>query len=233
MIMKLTAFDFSHKKTQSFLTTKYKECLSKNSIQHVLIDHNASLVAVLPISNLVIKFIKARSWHEYLKLLWNHSRVTKEVRGCELLQGLGLRVPEIHEVGYGVIPSAQHKYLGYYIMENLTKSGYQELSTLMKENIIPNDTRNKIILSIHNGLKSMRNGNIVFSDFHLDNVFANQNGDLAWIDAGVTTYNFFNKEKFNKKYNHSINRFISYQYNGIELLSQSEKATFRNLLIIT
>ena len=231
--MKLTAFDFNHKKTQTFLTTKYKDCLNKNSIQHVLIDHNASLVAVLPTSNLVIKFIKARSWHEYLKLLWNHSRVTKEVRGCGLLQELGLRVPKIHEVGFGVIPSTKYKYLGYYIMENLTQSDYQELSILISDNVIDSSTRNKIMLSIYDGLKIMKDHNIVFSDFHLDNVFANQNGDLAWIDAGVTTYNFFNKEKFNKKYNHSINRYISYQYNGTELLSQSEKALFKRLLIIT
>lgn len=231
--MKLTDFDLPHNKTQTFLTTRYDNNLHNNTIQHVLIDHNASLVAVLPKSDLVIKFIKARSWHEYLKLLWNHSRLTKEVKGCSLLRSLGLRVPEIYEVGYGLIPSPRHKYLGYYIMENLTKSDYHELSRLIKDNMISSSIRKKIMQSVHDGLKTMRDHNIVFSDFHLDNVFANQSGDLAWIDTGVTTYKTFNKEKFRKKYNHSINRYINYQYNGTELLSLPEKAVFENLLFIS
>lgn len=229
--MKLTVFDLPHNKTQTFLTIKYDNNLHNNAIQHVLIDHNASLVAVLPKSNLVIKFIKARSWHEYLKLLWNHSRVTKEVKGSDLLTKLGLRVPDIHEVGYGIVPSANHQYLGYYIMENLTLSGFQELSKLIKENTLNELLRKTIMLSIHDGLKAMKDHQIVFSDFHLDNVFANEHGEIVWIDAGVTTYHSLNKSKFIKKHNHSINRYINYIYSGQELLLPTEKEMFSTLLI--
>jgi tRNA A-37 threonylcarbamoyl transferase component Bud32 len=228
--MKLSAFNLPHFRTQLFLTT-YGRKADNKPIRNIIIDHNASLVAVIPESELIIKFIKARSWHEYLKLLWNHSRVTKEIKGCSLLKNLGLCVPTIYEVGYGVIPSTKHKYLGYYIMENLTHSGFQELSKLITQEIIDKEVRNKIMSSIHDGLKVMKDNHIIFSDFHLDNIFANNNGEITWIDTGVTTYSTFKAHRFNQKFNHSIKRYINYEYGGKTLLSQSEKAMFSDLLI--
>lgn len=230
-MMKLSAFQLPYQKTQLFLTTSSNFKLKEKSVDTILVDHTPSIVGMFSGSNLIIKFIRARSWHEYLKLLWNHSRVTKEVNGCGLLTNLGLRVPIIHEVGYGVIPSTNHAYLGYYIMENLTQSGFQELSKLIKENAIDDALREIIMNSIYDGLKAMRDSRIVFSDFHLDNVFANKQGEIAWIDAGVTTYHSFNKKKFIKKYNHSINRYINYIYSGQQLLLPTEKKMFSTLLI--
>jgi hypothetical protein len=229
--MKITNFLFDKKKTQFFLTTNHSNTPLHKSIDKILVDHTPSLVGKLNDSGLIIKFIRARSWHEYLKLLWNHSRVTKEVKGNKILQELGLRVPEIHEVGYGVIPSIKHQFLGYYVMEDLHSVGFQELSTLIQENAIEGHMRETIMLAIYNGLKSMRDNRIVFSDFHLDNVFANKKGEITWIDAGVTTYSHFNRKRFCQKHNHAITRYINYIYNGQQLLTQSEKALFNHLLL--
>lgn len=231
--MKFSTFQLKNHTTQIFLTTKHRKKINESSVESILLDHNASLVGVMSESGLVIKFIKARSWHEYLKLLWNHSRVTKEVKGCYLLQNIGLRVPKIYEVGYGVIPSAHHKYIGYYIMDNLTHSDFQELSKIITENSIHEQVRQIVMNSIYNGLKLMRDNRIVFSDFHLDNVFANEIGEITWIDTGVTTYNTLNISKFRKKYNHSIKRYINYEYSGKQLLSENEREMFTKLLIPT
>jgi len=229
--LKFSAFDIQGKKSQPFLTTRYASTSQQHILDYVLVDHIPSLVGILKDSGLVIKFIRARSWHEYIKLLWNHSRITKEIRGSELLQELGLHVPKIHEVGFGIVPSKKHEYLGYYIMENLTPSGFQELSKLIKENAIDDAIREKIMTSVYLGLKMMRDKYIVFSDFHLDNVFSNEYGEIIWIDPGVTTYNKLNENKFKDKFNHSINRFIFYCNDRGNTLTDKETALFQSLLI--
>lgn len=228
--MKLSTIKIDGQKSQLFFTTKQCEPEHEHELDQVLVDHIPSLVGTLKDSNLVIKFIKARSWHEYIKLLWNHSRITKEIRGSELLKGLGLTVPIIYEAGLGIIPSRKHKYIGYYIMENLTTSGFQELSKLIRDGAIDTTMRDKIMTSVFKGLEVMRNNRIVFSDFHLDNVFANSSGEITWIDPGVTTYNKMNEKKFRAKFNHSINRYINYTYAGKSLLSKSEIIKMKNLI---
>jgi hypothetical protein len=229
--MKLSIFKIRDNKTQLFITTKYNKSIKKTFLKTILIDHTPSLVATLQESELVIKFIRARSWHEYLKLLWNRSRITKEIKGSRLLKSIGLRVPKIHETGFGIIPSKRHEYLGYYIMENLSHSGFQELSKLIIEGGLEDLMREKIMFSVYQGLKTMRDHHIVFSDFHLDNVFANNVGDITWIDTGITTYHKMNEKKFRDKFNYSITRYINYEYEGKTLLSQDEKAIFNKLMI--
>lgn len=229
--MKLSVFSIKGKQSQPFVTTVQNTSYQESSLDSILIDHTPSLVGVLNKSDLIIKFIKARSWHEYVKLLWNHSRITKEVKGTQILSQLNLRVPTIYEIGYGVIPSLRHNYLGYYIMENLTVSGYQELSKLIKDGAINSTMREKIMSSIYDGLKLMRDNRIVFSDFHLDNVFANELGEITWIDAGVTTYHKLNQSKFKKKFNHSITRFMFYSNDRGNTLLDEETAMFNSLLL--
>jgi tRNA A-37 threonylcarbamoyl transferase component Bud32 len=229
--VKFSSFNILEKKSQLFLTTRHQKNSKQHVLNSVLVDHIPSLVGILKDSGLVIKFIKARSWHEYIKLLWNHSRITKETKGSQLLQNLGLTVPVIHEVGFGIIPSKKHKYLGYYIMENLSLSGFQELSRLITEDAISEDMRKKIMTSVYFGLKKMRDSNIVFSDFHLDNVFANSSGGITWIDTGVTTYNKINDKKFRVKFNHSINRYIFYCNDRGNTLTEKETSMFTKLII--
>ncbi|MBL4798644.1 MAG: hypothetical protein JKY50_14595 [Oleispira sp.] len=231
--MKFSAFDIQGKKSQLFLTTRHNPVPQHHILNNILVDHIPSLVGTLKESELIIKFIRARSWHEYIKLLWNHSRITKEIKGSELLQQLGLTVPIIHEVGFGIIPNKKHEYLGYYIMENLSLSGFQELSKLITDNAIDEIMRGKIMSSVYRGLKEMRDHRIVFSDFHLDNVFSNELGDITWIDPGVTTYNKLNESKFRDKFNHSINRFIFYCNDRGNTLSEKETIMFQELILKT
>ncbi len=229
--MKLSVIKINGEKSQLFTTLKHSGLPQEHELDHVLVDHIPSLVGILKNSNFVIKFIKARSWHEYIKLLWNHSRITKEIKGSKLLESLGLTVPVIYETGLGIIPSRKHEYIGYYIMENLTQSGFQELSKLIRDNVIDAPMRHKIMTSVYDGLKIMRDNRIVFSDFHLDNIFADSNGNITWIDPGVTTYSIMNEKKFRDKLNYSINRYIFYCNDRGNTLSDEETDMFRNLLI--
>jgi serine/threonine protein kinase len=224
--MKLSTFNLQEKKSQPFLTFDYSHERLDNNIKDIIIDHTASFVGITSETKSVIKFIKARSWHEYIKLLWNHSRVTKEVKGNKILSKLGLRVPKIQEVGYGVIPSNKYRFIGYYIMENLKTSGYQELSTVINNNNLSDSIRSIMMFSIYNGLKAMRDNRIVFSDLHFGNIFSNSKGEVIWIDTGVTAYNKLNNRKFVKKFNQSVNR---YSYGNA--LSHEEIIMFNSLLI--
>ena len=229
--MKLSRIKFINKTSQIFLNTGITNNHSNLIVEEILIDHIPSLVAKLKESDMILKCVRARSWHEYLKLLWNHSRISKEVHGNLLLKKLDLSVPEIYQVGIGLFPSSKYEFIGYYIMDNLQLAGFQELSVLITKNLIDAEIRSRIMRDIYSGLKKMRDNNIVFSDFHLGNIFANSTGETAWIDTGVTTYRKFNQNKFYKKYNHSIKRYINYEYEGKQLLSQHEKAIFKKLLI--
>jgi hypothetical protein len=229
--MKLSTINFRNKKFQFFVTKNITMNASTLSIATVLIDHTPSLVATLKNSDLIIKCIRARSWHEYIKILWNHSRISKEVHGSLLLAQLGLSTPKIHQVGIGLIPSRNYQFLGYYVMENLYKQESYELSKLIKNDKIDTIIRAKAMDAIYCGLRKMREKYIVFSDFHLENIFSNAEGEITWIDTGVTTYRRFNAKKFNAKYNQSIHRYINYEYKGENLLSLAEQSMFKTLLL--
>lgn len=229
--MKFSTITLLKQDSQTFISSSIKIENSNLAIEKILVDHTPSLVAILKNSGLIIKCVRARSWHEYIKLFWNHSRISKEIHGSLLLKKLGLTVPEIHQVGIGLIPSRNYQFIGYYVMENLHMNGFHELSKLINDEKIDKSTRAKTMKAIYSGLKKMREENIVFSDFHLENIFANAAGEITWIDTGVTTYRKFNKNKFYVKYNHSINRYINYEYEGEDLLSLTEKNMFKKLLI--
>lgn len=224
---------FKDKSSQPFITA-YSTLTSDFSycIQNILSDRTPSLVGTTEGEHpTIIKLIRARTWHEYLKMLWMHSRVSKEVNGNTVLKDLDLNVPEILEVGYGLLPTRNYEFIGYYIMEDLTNAGYREVSDLIRSGDFVQEQRTVIMRKIFDGLKTMRDNYIVFSDFHLDNIFSDKHGNIKWIDTGVSLYTGIRKNKFIKKHNHAINRFIHY-YDKTELLmSESEKSHFRDLLI--
>lgn len=228
--MILSYFQINNKKTQLFFTIQRNELEINNSIKNILVDHKPSLVATLDESDYIIKFIKARSWHEYIKLLWNHSRITKEVKGTRILKDLGLNVPRIYQIGLGIVPSSRYKFIGYYIMENLVNTGFNEVSKIVQDDEINSSFREKLLATILAGLTNMRENNIVFSDFHLDNVFSNNEGKVVWIDAGITKYNTtLNSKKFHVKWNDSIYRYQKYLKNS-SLLTKKEREIFNTLL---
>lgn len=205
-------------------TTQYP---SEYTLIKTLKNHTPSLVAICNHKGLVLKLIRPRKYHEVVKLLWNHSRLSKETRGNRTLSKLGLNVPTIHEAGFGLIPAKKYEFIGYYLMDNLSEKGYDEVFNIFQEKI-SEELREKLFNEILNGLKLMQYNRIVFTDFTLGNVFGNTNGELIWIDTGVTHYNKISQSKFIKKNNNSMERLARIHK---DLLTQQEKIKVRTLLM--
>ena len=136
------------------------------------------------------------------------SRLSKEVRGNELMRSVGIRVPEIKESGYHPFPVTTKRFLGYYIMENMTREGFVELGEVLKDDDFDASMGKLVLQNVIRDIRSMADHSIVFSDLHLGNILINKQGDTAWIDTGVTHYSFGRGYKFPRKFNDSIKRLL-------------------------
>lgn len=196
---------------------------------NLMLDHTPSTLAHLGQEKAVLKMIKARSWHEYIKTWWGHSRLFKEIKGNHRLKGLGLNVAEIFEVGIKLIPD-EDGYIGYYIMQDLEAAGASEVySELLKGNI-SGRMRIALFKRIVSELNRMREDGVVFSDCHLKNIFVKNNGEIIWIDTGVTCYLNPAGKRFKKKFNYSIERFARY-HDNLAVMNDEECELIRSLLI--
>jgi hypothetical protein len=169
----------------------------------------------------ILKLIKPRRILECVKLMYGRSRISKEVRGNKVLQAMGIGVPLIDECAYGFLPAKGYDFVGYYIMENLIDKGMQDLSVLFADEQLLAEQRRKIIKNLITDLQKMRDNYVVFSDLTLGNVFSNNNAELVWIDTGITEYSAHKQQKFELKYNFSLDRFMDIHKNT---LSEEEKA---------
>jgi len=216
--------------TQPFLrftyTNQSKTKLHRIHIKKSLVDHTPSLVAVSNENNLVLKLIKPRRSLEIAKLLTGRSRLSKEVRGALLLKKHGFKTPTIHEVGYGLFPTKPFQFLGYYLMDNLDNLGFTEVFKLYQSTNLDKALREKSYCNIIGGLRYLRDHHIGLFDFTLGNVFANDSGEIMWIDTGTSLYRKATP-KFKLKYNHSIERFIRIHK---DLLNDQEVTLARQLL---
>ena len=167
-----------------------------------------SHVAPSVTDNYIIKLVTSRTFHERIKALWMHSRLHKEIRGNRLLKRAGVCVPDIVESGYHPLPVIGTKFLGYYIMNNLTRDGYVELASRLECGQLSTDVSDRVLQNIIRDIRKMAAASIVFSDLHLGNILVNEYGDIAWIDTGVSHYHFGRRYKFRKKYNDSIRRLL-------------------------
>ena len=219
--------------SQAFVCFQLSRQLPHNGVRtadRLIIDHTPSTVAVTANGLSVLKLIKARSWHEYVKTFWAHSRLFKEVKGNRLLTWLGIHVAAIHEMGVGLLPGRRYRYLGYYIMDDLAAAGALEVFELFKSGGLDSAQRISWLDSILDDLRIMRDAGVVFSDCHLKNVFAHPQGKVTWIDTGVTRYFCPRSRKFARKFNYSIRRFAD--YHDAELpLSHEEKRRILALLL--
>lgn len=214
--------------TQTYITTSKNPVLkdADRTPGTTLLDHKPSYVAVSQSERYIIKLIRPRKWHERVKMLWLHSRLHKEIAGNRLLARQGFRVPEIMESGSSFPAIIPAPFLGYYIMENLKSSGFREVKELFIQHP---ELRSQVLERVIDGLRRMRDQHIVFSDFHLTNVMVNDQGELAWIDTGITHYQWYRRYKFAKKFNFSINRLIKYYSN--DFFTEQERQQVRQLLI--
>ncbi|UTW48610.1 hypothetical protein [Bacterioplanoides sp. SCSIO 12839] len=210
----------------------------ERALKTILVDHKPSLVGVAQNPDVIVKLIKPRKWHDRVKMLWRHSRLHKEVDGNYLLRNLGFRVPNILETGNGFSALIGRPFLGYYLMENLHRAGFAEAKPLFIDQQLNNqqlddkqqaDKRAVILQQIIAGLKTLRDQRVVFSDFHLDNVLVDADDNLAWIDTGVTYYQWYRGHKFKEKFNFSIERFI--RYYSADFFTATEQQQLRELLL--
>ena len=217
--------------TQAFWLAKKDTSDTQPTIsdKSLIIDHKPSLVGYDVHSQRVIKLIKARTWHEYLKLFWGHSRAHKEIVGNQIMRRLGFRVPEVYRIGYGLLPSMNFQYLGFYVMENMSEQGFVPVRDLIDQGKLVGSERQAVITEVVDGLKKMQAHRIVFTDFHLENVMLNPKGELAWLDTGITTYSIFKQKKFLKKNNYSLERLIRYYRQ--DYFSDTEQSLIRTLLL--
>lgn len=195
--------------------------------ENILIDHKPSLVALDSSKASVIKIVKARSWHEYFKHLWQHSRIHKEVKGNYLMSRLGFRVPQIYSIGYRIFPDLRNASLGFYQMENMSLSGFRTVRDLFDNGEIILDQRESVLKTILDGLSVLMRNRIVFTDFHLENVMMNEQGELVWMDTGVTTFSVFSGKKFIRKHNHALDRLATYYSENY--FTEQEKEQIRAL----
>ena len=177
----------------------------------MIIDHRPSTVAYDKSGKSIIKLIKARNWKERAKLFWGHSRVHKEVKGAQLFNELGLRTPDIYEMGIAVPFFFNSAYIGYYVMSDLTQQGLVRVLDLFRSPATTDAMRQTLLCNICDGLKRLKSRNVVFTDFHLSNVYADSDGNITWIDTGVSHY--ISDRKMNAKLKNSVLRFIRYHKN--------------------
>lgn len=194
----------------------------------VLKDYIPSLVLALPERRAILKLVRARRWHEYVKLLWNHSRASKEIAGNRLLRSIGICVPHIHESGMGLFPAKGYQFLGYYIMDDLQYSGFENSRFLFLEGRVTEVQRGPFLQNILGDIHRMCARRIVFNDLKFENIFCNAQGDIAWIDTGISYYPYWQRSKFRKKHNDAIDYFLLHHE---KFLRADEVVQFKSLYL--
>ncbi|MDK2779424.1 MAG: hypothetical protein KYX62_17405 [Pseudomonadota bacterium] len=194
--------------------------------ESILEERRPSLLTLTHNGERVLKLIKPRTWHEYFKLFWFHSRVSKEIKGNRTLASIGLRTPTIYEAGISIFPARDFRYIGYYCMENLSSAGYQEVYRYYKSLDDNSELRARITENLIHDLLEMRRHSIVFSDLHLNNVFADEQGKICWIDTGIIKFRSDSSARFRKKYDQSVIRLLDF-YRSEKVMTDQEKQLVR------
>ena len=206
-LIKIASQDGKH--LQHFIRTVHHESQSQAlQLGQMIIDHKPSTVAHDHSAKAIIKLIKPRNWKERAKLFWGHSRVHKEVKGARLFNQLGLRTPDIYEMGIAVPFFFNSAYIGYYVMSDLNNQGLVPALDLFRNPTTPVALRQTVISNICDGLNRLKSRNVVFTDFHLSNVYSDDKGNITWIDTGVSHY--FSDRKMKSKLQNSVLRFLRF-----------------------
>lgn len=190
---------------QSFWPTLGNSDLRREiNITKIIHDNAASTVALIEEEGVVLKLIKARSWHEHAKVFWGRSRTHTEFNGGKLLNSIGIDTPHAHEMGISIPIFTKAKYIGYYLMENIEEKGYKSLADI--RNNLSDAQINQISKELTNIFNELFKNRIVYSDFHIGNVFINQETmSLKLIDTGAKLYHI--KKKHHLKTQSSIKNF--------------------------
>jgi tRNA A-37 threonylcarbamoyl transferase component Bud32 len=203
----------------SFVAKSATHAASSTAIEELIIDHTPSTVGYANSRKSIIKLVKPRSWHEKIKLAWGHSRIDKELQGFKSLQKLNIRTPEILYYGFRPLLSFRQKYIGFHITENLSLRGDIECYSLFCDGKTSASTRLDVIDNICSALLLLKSKRLVFTDFHLSNVFVDNENNITLIDPGLSKY--YLNSGLNKKLSKSIHRFLS--YHGDDFFTPDER----------
>lgn len=203
----------------SFTASSATHVAKDATIEELIIDHTPSTVGYSHSKKSIVKLIKPRSWHENIKLIWGHSRIDKELRGFKSLQKLNIRTPEVLYYGFRPLLLFRQKYIGFHITENLSLRGDIECYSLFCDSGTSASTRLDVIDNICSALLSLKSKRLVFTDFHLSNVFVDNKNNITLIDPGLSKY--YLNSGLNKKLSKSIHRFLS--YHGDDFFTRDER----------
>lgn len=195
---------------QSFLRSSEKSEIDLSfSSNDIIKDDRPSVVARINNNQQIIKLVRPWKWHDRFKLLWGSSCIQKEIKGNQALRNLNIKVPEIIESGLSINSLRGNEFIGYYIMENLTKRGYQEALTILQSGVLDEAEKETIFSECYRDLETMRDNKLIFTDLSMRNMFINKDGNIVWIDTGINQYSGLTNKTFTRKFNQSIDRLLN------------------------
>ena len=230
IIKSITGKGFSNQ--QKFISTikdrSQKKLKVNAKFKTIVKNDKRSIVGFIKKRKACLKLIKPISAHEYFRVFWRHSRVQKEVKGNFILRDLGLKTPKIFDHGLGLLSLKGYSYLGYILMENLSRKGYEEAYKVFTNNEIDQKRKDIIFKKIIKDIKKMRNNQILFSDLHLNNILVNDKDNIAYIDTGISQFSFIKKAIFRKKFNQSMDKLAKCHSNR-NGLTEEQKTYIKSL----
>ena len=206
MLTRIRRYNKSNSLIQHFLRTSGNAgCGRELILGDVLLDHHVSTVGILSGTPMVLKLVKARTWHEHVKVFWKRSRTHTEYTGAQLLRSIGIGAPEVYEMGISFPVPRNALYIGYYLMENLTESGFRSLSDI-QEDLTPQQV-SRLTEQVKITLKTLEQYSVLYSDLHLDNIFCQPDSmELKFIDTGAKRYK--RRKVFAKKHRKAIRNLL-------------------------
>ncbi len=200
------------------------EAISFEEGQGTLIKDDEISTVIKNHNGLIVKFVKARRWHEYYKVFYGASRTSKEVQSNVRLKELGLTVPDITEYGIALIPTHFFGYTGYYVMRPAPGLGEAHLFL----NGLKPEAQQNFAEQLIRDLTTLKAHRIIYGDLALRNIFCSETGALCWIDTGIDEFPARQKKRFKRKWKQSIEQFLRWESQK-ELLNEEQLARIKAL----
>lgn len=127
------------------------------------------------------KLIKTKNFiRSNYRLLLGKSRAGSEVLGNSKLKELGLMVPELKYHGFSFLSKHHNEIL---IFEKL--NDFVAVKEVIK-NKNDNNFIKELLFEVVQQLNVLIRGDVLFRDFHFNNVMINSNDTLCWVDTSVS-----------------------------------------------
>lgn len=165
------------------------------------------------------KLIKTKNFlRSNYRLLLGKSRAGSEVLGNRTLRELGLLVPELRYHGFSFLSKYHNEIL---IFEKL--NDFVAVKDVIK-NKNDNSSIKELLFEVVQQLNVLIRGDVLFRDFHFNNVMINSKGTLCWVDTSVRLVK--NKQEMEYGINKKV-RSISRQVANEKWLTESQWDFFK------